>query len=134
MLNFDHVRREETVSVISIANNNAEPLRYWLEQLGVTGWQICDGRTVLDNLGDDFPLQREAPCWYDLPNAPRTPHVLYFASFYNKDDMTAKIAEILTSPENKKRIQDKAAAAAKAREFDIAYASDPGPFDFRRDL
>lgn len=134
MMNFDNVRRGTEPTVIAVADGHLEALRHWLEELQVTGWTIADGRTVRDYLGEDIKLDDSAPVWFDMPDTMRTSQVSYFVSFYDKSDMTKKIAELIDSHETAEWKNQKAAEAARAYEYQQKMAADPSPFDFRRDL
>ena len=134
MTNFNNVRRGTTITVTPILDADIEGIRHWMEELGITGWTICDGAEVRLHLGDDYPLVTELPVWPDMPEFSKTNNVSYFVSFYNAGDIKAKLAEILSSQEHLDWKVKIAGEAAKAHAYQEAFAKDPSPFDFRRDL
>lgn len=134
MLNFDNVRRGNETTVVAVLDSNVTAIKHWMEELKVTGWTICDRATVRMHLGEDFPLVTELPVWPDMPDFTQTTSISYFVSFYNAGDVKAKFAEILASQENTDWKLKVAGEAAKAHEYQQAFAKDPSPFDFRRDL
>lgn len=134
MLAFQNVRRGTETTVVAVAATHVPSVEHWLEELGVTGWQICDAATIRKHLGRDFPLEDEAPVWPAVPGSPVTGTVAYFVSFFDPDDVKAAFAGIIDGPEDCEWKNAMAAAAAKARAYDEKRAADPAPFDFRRDL
>lgn len=133
-LDFNNVRRGNEITVITILNTNVPAIEHWMEELSVTGWEICDAHTVLLHLGSDYPLETSLPVWPDMPEFTRSDQVSYFVSFYNKADMQKKLDEILSSKENADWEMQRAGEAARAHAYEEAFARDPGPFGFRRDL
>lgn len=134
MLNFDNVRRENKTTVTAVLDSDIPAIMHWMKELGVTGWAICDRAEVRKHLGNNFPLVTELPVWPDMPDFTKTTDISYFVSFYNNDDIRAKLDEILKSKDNTDWKLQVAAEAAKTRAYQEAFEKDPSPFDFRRDL
>lgn len=134
MINFNNVPRGNKVTVVPVLDADKPAIKHWLEELGVTGWEICDAATVRLHLGSDYPLVTELPMWPDMPAFSMTNMVSYFVSFYDHVEISAKLAEILASKENVDWKVQVAGEAAKAYAYEQAMAKDPSPFDFRRDL
>lgn len=137
MLTFDNVKRGTTITAVPFDYACENALRHWLEELSVTGWDICDRRTVLDHLGEDFKVELTAPTRYGWPGPIgkyTTDNVMYFVSFYDAADARAKIDEILGSKENRAWGIEEAGKAAKAYEYQQKMEADPSPFDWRRNL
>lgn len=134
MFNFNTVRRGTEITVVPVLDSNRKGIRHWLKELNVTGWQICDAKTVRDHLGQNYPLTTELPVWPDMPEFSKTNMVSYFVSFYNADDVSAKLAEILNSDEHAAWSTQMAQKEARDLTYKNAFAMDPAPFDFRQDL
>ena len=134
MRNFNDIPRGTNVTVVPFVGGHSEEIVHWLEEFNVTGWQICDARTVWLSLGVDYPLVRQLPVVPEYPEQTMTDDVLYFVSFYDAGAVQAWISEMLDSDENVDWCNEKARIAAKHYAYDQAFARDPGPFDFRRCL
>lgn len=134
MLRFDNVRRGTNITVVPVLDSDKPAIRHWLKEMNVTGWQLCDAKTVRQNLGEDYPLAEELPVWPDMPEFSMTNMVSYFVSFYNAGDISAKLAEIISSRENTEWVIKMAQEDARDYAYENACAMDPAPFDFRRDL